>query len=158
MLVSLYDTWNGYRDNVVGFFFTGNWIILFFPDYKEVLDIALRGLMVKSAKDIASSWSWWVRISKCSDSSLSLTICREKKCDYYCCWHCNGDPPPPNSPHPSLTWLYNLIEYQNTFSRRFAMVIGFEQHVRVRPAAVLLLLLTDWWREPVMEVDRVPES
>lgn len=57
MLVSLYDTWNGYRDNVVGFFFTGNWIILFFPDYKEVLDIALRGLMVKSAKDIASSWS-----------------------------------------------------------------------------------------------------
>lgn len=66
--------------------------------------------MVKSAKDIASSWSWWVRISKCSDSSLSLTICREKKCDYYCCWHCNGTPPP-NSPHPSLTWLYNLIEY-----------------------------------------------
>ena len=30
---------------------------IFKLDYKEVLDIALRGFIVKSAKDIASSWS-----------------------------------------------------------------------------------------------------
>ena len=44
----------------------------------------------------------------------------------------------------------------NTFSKRLAMVLDFEQQVRV-DAAVLWLLI-DWWRDPGTDVDRVPES